>query len=164
MGLFTLAHRMSLPRPVYNASNTMIISHDQFRIVVFVLMCMSVAVAEIVRSGFNGWYLFIKSLPKMFKILSSICMHACVYVFVSAVVCIGNGLTQSNKTDTIDKNMRKQKQWAPKIYIFFVYQTRNLCPLYGRRCFPFFKSVLFHLTARTIYRQCAAVDREKWDI
>ena len=29
----------------------MIISHDQFRIVVFVSMCMSVAVTEIVRSG-----------------------------------------------------------------------------------------------------------------
>ena len=45
----------------------------------------------------------------MFKILSSMCMHACVYVFVSAAVCIGNGLMHSNKTDTIDKNMRKQK-------------------------------------------------------
>ena len=36
----------------YNASKPMIISHDQFRKVVFAWMVVSVAVAESVHSGF----------------------------------------------------------------------------------------------------------------
>ena len=39
-----------LPRPAYNASKPMIISHDQFRIVVL-HECVGVAMAESVRSG-----------------------------------------------------------------------------------------------------------------
>ena len=39
-----------LPRPAYNASKPMIISHDQFRIAVF-CMNVCVAVAESMRSG-----------------------------------------------------------------------------------------------------------------
>ena len=49
MGLFTDHTGFLLPWPAYNASKPMIISHDQFHIVVFVWMC--VAVAESVRSG-----------------------------------------------------------------------------------------------------------------
>ena len=52
MGFFTRSHRIPpATASIGNASKPMIISHDQFRILVFLHECVCVAVAESVRSG-----------------------------------------------------------------------------------------------------------------